>query len=755
MDNQHACKNIFTTDEMEHKEVLKTKQQYARSAFHVGQMASKYPLSESQRETMNHYTQSNSGEIFAVNGPPGTGKTTFLHTAIAHEYVKAALGQKEPPVILAVSNNNQAVTNIIDSFGDVFSKDELLGQRWLPGVSSFGSYFVSSSNAKAHQRYQCLSINTKFLTGFFEKLQSEDYLANGRREFLDRAGKYMNRSNYTQLDEAINDLHKLIKQKVQEIDYVINNVMECQDAINEIEKQYEVDINIIYRKKISEKELYISSFNQWSELLSEFYEWLKGQTFIKRLLMRWPILKGVFIRDFDRFIDDHPILFDRVERSFKSIEHYILEQKSQAKRLDNKTELELTSIKKHMEEIKAYETRLIQLCEKYSAEYSGNGEVAKSINNALDTTLRYEAFRLATHYYEGRWLQETKNIDNNSKENRLRQLKRLAKITPCFVSTFYMVPKLLEISSNNKPYKPGYSYEGIDLLIVDEAGQASPEVSLPLFALAKKAIMVGDTYQIEPVWSVEEITDAPNIDRYVTHIGADTFKEIGYASSNGNLMKIAKRRSRYEKYGEGGLYLTEHRRCIPEVIQYCNELAYNGKLKPMRPNELKNYPFKHMSHLHISGNAEVVNGSRKNTIEANAIVNWIVNNTNVLLKYYNTSKDEQYKSIQDIVAVITPFKSQKNQIKALLRKHIGFEGITVGTVHALQGAERHVIIFSTVYTHKDQKNYFFDRGVNMLNVAVSRAKDSFMVIGDEALFKNQSGDTVPSKILAKYIGVDE
>lgn len=46
------------------------------------------------------------------------------------------------------------------------------------------------------------------------------------------------------------------------------------------------------------------------------------------------------------------------------------------------------------------------------------------------------------------------------------------------------------------------SYNYIDLLIVDEAGQTSPEIAAASFSLAKKAIVVGDEEQIPPVWGI-------------------------------------------------------------------------------------------------------------------------------------------------------------------------------------------------------------------------------------------------------------
>jgi len=88
-------------------------------------------------------------------------------------------------------------------------------------------------------------------------------------------------------------------------------------------------------------------------------------------------------------------------------------------------------------------------------------------------------------------------------------------------------------------------------------------------------------------------------------------------------------------------------------------------------------------------------------------------------------------------------------IKSELRKS-KLKDITVGTVHTLQGAERNVIIFSSVYdSGQNGRSYFFDKGVNMLNVAVSRAKDAFIVCGDKDIF--DSCRNTPSGILAKYI----
>lgn len=46
-----------------------------------------------------------------------------------------------------------------------------------------------------------------------------------------------------------------------------------------------------------------------------------------------------------------------------------------------------------------------------------------------------------------------------------------------------------------------------------------------------------------------------------------------------------------------------------------------------------------------------------------------------------------------------------------------------------QGAERNVIIFSSVYG-SEEGCYFINSNKSLMNVAVSRAKDSFLVFGD-------------------------
>ncbi|MCD7935886.1 MAG: AAA domain-containing protein [Tannerellaceae bacterium] len=183
-------------------------------------------------------------------------------------------------------------------------------------------------------------------------------------------------------------------------------------------------------------------------------------------------------------------------------------------------------------------------------------------------------------------------------------------------------------------------------------------------------------------------------------------------------------------------------------MNYCNELAYNGLLKPLKGKSSGKSLFPPMALIHVDGHSEVKNRDRSNPFEAEAIVKWLLENRDRIVERYANGKE--YVQIEDMVGIITPFVGQKKKLWHLLKK-AGFDcnRMKVGTVHALQGAERPVILFSMVYGPEDAATMFFDRGPNMLNVAVSRAKDSFLEFAHKEIL--QKNKTAPSGLLGAYL----
>ncbi|MCO1253139.1 DEAD/DEAH box helicase, partial [Escherichia coli] len=372
--------------------------------------------------------------------------------------------------------------------------------------------------------------------------------------------------------------------------------------------------------------------------------------------------------------------------------------------------------------------------------YEGDEELSFSQADELaDTQIRFPAFLLTTHYWEGRWLMDMARIDDLQEEKKKKGAKgvtarwqRRMKLTPCVVMTCYMLPGNMQISEHKgqRKFEKSYLYDFADLLIVDEAGQVLPEVAAASFALAKKALVIGDTEQLPPIWSIAPAIDVGNMlaEKILSGSTQEEITEkytaiadLGKSAASGSVMKIAQFASRYQYDPElaRGMYLYEHRRCFDNIIGYCNTLCYHGKLLPKRGREESNL-MPAMGYLHIDGKGEQASsGSRYNLLEAETIAAWLAENQQNIEAHYG-------KSLHEVVGIVTPFSAQVSTIKQVLGKQgistgANEKSLTVGTVHSLQGAERAIVIFSPVYS-KHEDGGFIDSDNSMLNVAVSRAK---------------------------------
>lgn len=82
--------------------------------------------------------------------------------------------------------------------------------------------------------------------------------------------------------------------------------------------------------------------------------------------------------------------------------------------------------------------------------------------------------------------------------------------------------------------------------------------------------------------------------------------------------------------------LTEHRRCVPEIIGYC-KLAC-GSLRPLRPSLTLSLASPGL--VHVKGDMAFESGSRRNEREAQALAAWIADNQAAFIAHYGRPLDD-------------------------------------------------------------------------------------------------------------------
>lgn len=760
---------------------------------HAGQMNGEYPLSPSQREALHHFLEMKDGEILAVSGPPGTGKTTLLQSIVADRVVRHALRQEKAPLIVAASTNNQAITNIIDSFSAIRSAGQHnLEKRWIGGVDSFATYFPSLNKMQqaADKGYQCTTCNADY---FAEQIDAEENLQQSEAEVLANCSRYFNtpfdhidackQALYAELT-SIHEARIALLSLFEEIarltgerplaDY-LNELDRSTRRQEEVVRQAEASIAAEERQAGADKE----RVKEWENIYDALPWHVRAFCFIpsfqKKIYTRFRLEKQPEETAFlagDLSIDAIRERYSfRIQKRYRQINQtkekipaarkairLFGEKKQQAESLKSACLRQIDLLRKHNESLFRTRKKTKEKEEMHAGDSPATWERfieqtdRAGLNDWLDPTARYIAFWLAVHYYECRWVEkEDRPVGyqrGKSFENTLRSFyHRLALVTPCQVMTFFMLPKNFKAYNGNTK-KTFHLFNEIDLLIVDEAGQVSPEIAAASFALARKAVVVGDENQLPPVWGVPRAIDMAIALQYGLIERKEAFGQLaesGINCSESSVMKVAKQACKYQKEPVRGLFLCEHRRCYDEIIQFCNELLYKQRLVPLRGRgqDDPSYPLRplpHTGHWDILTQQSQRTGlSRRNETEAREIARWIRLNYPLLYSAYK-HRENQVKP-DEVLAVVTPFKAQVRALAGALKKELPPEvvrNISIGTVHTFQGAERKVVLLSTVYGARET-GYFFEQYPNLINVAVSRAKDCFLIFGSRGWMKGPVG----------------
>lgn len=265
-----------------------------------------------------------------------------------------------------------------------------------------------------------------------------------------------------------------------------------------------------------------------------------------------------------------------------------------------------------------------------------------------------------------------------------QNLKKFQRIFPIIATTSISAHKL------------GKAEVNFDIVIMDEASQGNIAISLVPILRGENLMLVGDPQQLSPVILLNSKDNDTLRKRYEISDEYDYIKNSIYKTF------LACDSISNE------ILLSHHYRCNRKIIEFNNKKYYNNKLViKSNSNESQSLVFK-----------DIHNNSTyyKNTAPREA--------DEILL----FAKQNQDKNI----GVITPFANQKEYINDLLKEN-EIKNVTCGTVHAFQGDEKDIILFSLALTNKTgNKTYeWLKNNKELINVATSRAKDQLIILSSK------------------------
>jgi hypothetical protein len=274
--------------------------------------------------------------------------------------------------------------------------------------------------------------------------------------------------------------------------------------------------------------------------------------------------------------------------------------------------------------------------------------------------------------------------------------------------------------------------ESLGWLMVDEAGQALPQAAVGALLRTYRAVVVGDPVQIEPVVVMPETLTTAICRRF----GVDPDR---YAAPAASVQTLADAASAYTSEFQTrvgsrsvGVPLLVHRRCSEPMFGVSNAIAYSGLMvsaKSPKPTAIR----------------DVLGPSQWIHVEGSGEDKWCREEGLMVLSMLQ--KLAQVPVEPDLF-IITPFVIVADRLRQTLRQSRLLNGWVkeddwrwtserIGTVHTVQGREAEAVIFvlGAPYPAQTGARGWAGGRPNLLNVAVTRAKEAIYVIGNRQLWR--------------------
>ncbi len=269
-------------------------------------------------------------------------------------------------------------------------------------------------------------------------------------------------------------------------------------------------------------------------------------------------------------------------------------------------------------------------------------------------------------------------------------------------------------------------------LLIDEAGQATPQSAVGAIMRAKRSIVVGDPLQIPPVVSLPQRL-VLEVARYF-NVDADR-----WLAPDASVQTVADASSRYQaQFGADvgirnvGVPLLVHRRCQEPMFGISNQIAYDGQM------------------VHAAGKpsfgqiAQALGTSTWFDVDGEADSKWCPHEGEVVITLLRKLAASGIR--MPSLYIISPFRIVATEMRKRLEREselfnqLGVSDVRdwlsdrVGTIHTFQGKEAEAVIAVLGAPKSSQQGArrWASSTPNILNVMVSRAKNVLYVVGSRA-----------------------
>ena len=267
-----------------------------------------------------------------------------------------------------------------------------------------------------------------------------------------------------------------------------------------------------------------------------------------------------------------------------------------------------------------------------------------------------------------------------------------------------------------------------DWVIIDEAGRATaPELLVPI-TLGKKIVLVGDHKQLPPILD----KNIQNLDLQQANIKLKDLEKSLFEELMLNINSNCVGR------------LEQQYRMHPAIGNLVSKVFYEGMLESkttvtQRDHGIQKWDGKGVVWLTTSNSPkrheQIIKSNSHQTYQNEFEVNIIFN------KLLEMEVEYASKKFKKDVGVIAGYQAQKSlfrkEFETKYKDKFTFLNVEINTVDAFQGRETDIIFYSIVRSN-DKGKIGFLSDARRLNVALSRAKELLVIVGDHMSVTKES-----------------